>query len=179
MHMKSTRRRLLGHLFLTAVLGCLGVVLFLLWLAWSTNKGSKNYTLIEDGFYMGGDGKSPPSGTTAVLNLCENDDPYRTEVCLWEPIPDAAPAPDLDWLRHMVKFVDDNRRAGRKTFVHCRNGVSRSGLVVVAYLMFKNHWTRDEALEFVRSKREIARPNSAFMELLLLWEREVRNATLK
>ena len=177
MRMKITRRPLLGRLFLTAVLACLGVVLFLFWLAWFMNEGSKNYTLIEDGLYMGGDEKSPPFGTTAVLNLCEKEDPYRTDVYLWEPIPDAAPAPDLDWLRRMVKFVDDNRRAGRKTFVHCRNGVSRSGLVVVAYLMFKNRWTRDEALEFVRSKREIARPNPAFMERLLEWEHEVRSST--
>jgi hypothetical protein len=175
MGMKITHRRIMGRLFLTSVLGCVGVVLFLLWLAWSMNEGSKNYTLIEDGLYMGGDEKAPPFGTTAILNLCENDDPYRTDVYLWEPIADAAPAPDLDWLRRVVNFVDDNRRAGRNTFVHCRNGVSRSGLVVVAYLMFKNHWTRDEALAFVRSKREIARPNQAFMERLLEWEREVKD----
>jgi len=167
--MKITRRRLLGLLLIAAVLSCLGGVLILSWIAWSMNEGSKNYTLIEDGLYMGGDEKAPPSGTTAVLNLCENEDPYRTDVYLWEPIPDAVPAPDLDWLRRVVRFVDDNRQAGRITFVHCRNGVSRSGLVVVAYLMFKNHWTRDEALEFVRSKRAITRPNQAFMELLQVW----------
>jgi protein-tyrosine phosphatase len=38
----------------------------------------------------------------------------------------------------MVAAVDANRRAGRTTFVHCRNGVSRSGMVVTAYLMWKN-----------------------------------------
>jgi hypothetical protein len=138
------------------------------------NEGSNNYTLIEDGLYMGGDENAPPLGTTAVLNLCEKEDPYRTDIYLWEPIPDAAPAPNLDWLRRMVTFVDDNRRAGRTVFVHCRNGVSRSGMVVVAYEMYKHRWNRDQALEFVRSKREMARPNPAFMERLLEWEREVK-----
>ena len=48
-------------------------------------------------------------------------------------------------------------------------------MVVVAYLMFKNAWSRDEALEFVRNKRAIVRPHPAFMSLLLDWE-EVLNA---
>ena len=44
--------------------------------------------------------------------------------------------------------------------------------MTVAYLMAKNHWTRDEALEFVRSRRPVVCPNPAFMELLLEWERK-------
>ena len=54
------------------------------------------------------------------------------------------------------------RFADRVTFVHCRNGVSRSGLVVTAYLMHEHRWGRDEALAFLRTKRPIARPNVAF-----------------
>ena len=73
----------------------------------------------------------------------------------------------------MVEFVDAQRRAGATVYVHCFAGVSRSGMVVVAYLMFKNKWTRDEALAFVRTKRDIVRPNPAFMEQLSAWERVV------
>jgi len=72
--------------------------------------------------------------------------------------------------------VDAQRQAGRTVFVHCFAGVSRSGMVVTAYLMFKHGWTRDQALEFVRSKRPSAKPNGAFMELLLEWERELKIA---
>jgi hypothetical protein len=171
---KKGSDRILGLALPGIVLLGLGVVGGLLALAWWMDEGSNNYTLIEDGLYMGGDENSPPSGTTAVLNLCEKDDPYRTDHYLWEPIPDAAPAPDIAWLRRMVQFVDDNRIAGRTVFVHCRNGVSRSGMVVVAYEMYKHRWSRDQALEFVRSKREMARPNPAFMERLLEWERELK-----
>jgi protein-tyrosine phosphatase len=89
----------------------------------------------------------------------------------WEPIPDAEPAPNLDWLRRQVGFIEEQRQAGRAVFVHCRNGVSRSGMVVVAYLMAQHGWSRDEALTFVRSKRDVARPNPAFMRLLKEWER--------
>src|SRR6266511_1064271 len=93
-----------------------------------------NYSLIEDGLYMGGSVNRPPPRTTAVLNLCHSRDPYRCQVHVWDSIPDAAPAPSLDWLRDQVEFVHAQRRAGRTTYVHCSAGRSRSGMVVTAYL---------------------------------------------
>src|SRR6202011_4872495 len=116
----------------------------------------------------------PPPGTMAVLNLCEAADPYQAEAHKWEAIRDAEPAPNIDWLRQMVEFVDTKRQAGLTVFVHCRAGVSRSGMVVTAYEMSKNHWTRDQALAFVRTRRPITRPNPAFMQRLLEWEQVVK-----
>jgi hypothetical protein len=157
------------HLLLLILLGCVGIWLFLLWLERSYRQ-EENDSLIEDGLYMGGYVDGPPPGTGAVLNLCEIDDPYRANTHAWEPIRDTGPAPDLAWLRRMVEFVDARRRAGDTTYVHCRNGVSRSGMVVTAYFMQRNNWSCDQALAFVRSKRAITRPNPAFMERLLEWE---------
>ncbi len=79
----------------------------------------ENYSLIEDGLYLGGDVARPPPGTRAVLNLCEKPDSYRADVALWEPIADAEPAPDVEWLRRMVQFVDFNRREveGRRSSI--------------------------------------------------------------
>jgi hypothetical protein len=167
--MKITRRRFLGIL----LAGCIAAWLVLVGLERHYQEGA-NYSRIEDGLYMGGAVAEPPPGTTAVLNLCELKDPYGTDNSLWEPIPDRAPAPSIDWLRRMVAFVAAKRQAGLTTFVHCRMGASRSGMVVVAYLMSRNHWTRDRALAFVRSKRPQTRPNPAFMERLLDWERELK-----
>ncbi len=133
-----------------------------------------NYSRIEEDLYLGGLVPRPPPGATAVLNLCEADDPYRAAAYLWQPIPDTEPAPSLDWLREQVRFVDDQREAGRVVFVHCRNGVSRSSLVVVAHLMARHGWSRDEALAFVRSRREAVRPNPAFLRLLQDWEKFLR-----
>ena len=129
-----------------------------------------NYTLIEKGLYLGGDVPKPPPRTKAVLNLCEKKDPYQCETHVWEPIRDAEPAPDLDWLRKKVELIEARRKAGDTVYVHCRNGVSRSGMVIVAYEMHKNRWTRDEALKFVRSRRPITRPNPAFWDRLREWE---------
>jgi protein-tyrosine phosphatase len=160
------------------IIASLAVTGFSLVVDWQTRE-LPNYTRIEDGLYLGGCVPEPPSGTRAVLNLCEFDDSYRPEVYRWRAIPDAAPAPTLDWLRQQVEFIDEQRRAGRPVFVHCYAGVSRSALVTTAYLMRRNGWSRDQALQFLQSRREVVRPNAAFLLLLLEWEAVVRRgATL-
>ncbi len=176
---KTTRFRILLVLIIGTLLG----LLLPLWM--KLNREIKEadtelttiyppYSLIEDGLYMGGFSKKIPPGTQAVLNLSESPALYKSDFYEWSPIPDSAPAPSIDWLKKQVDFVDTQRRAGRTVYVHCAAGVSRSGMVVTAYEMQKNRWTRDKALLFVRSKRPNARPNPAFMDLLLKWERMVK-----
>jgi predicted protein tyrosine phosphatase len=155
---------------------CVGALLFLWGLDWWYRE-EPTYSLIEDGLYLGGALTEPPPGTQAVLNLCEVEDTYRCDTHVWKPIRDAAPAPSIDWLREQVEFVDSQRRAGNTVYIHCFAGISRSGMVVIAYLMLKNHWTVNEALAFVRSKRPIVRPNPAFMKLLCQWECELEGRT--
>jgi hypothetical protein len=134
-----------------------------------------NYSLIEDGLWLGGFVQEPPSGSKAVLNLCETEDPYRAESHKWEPIHDGEPVPNLDWLRQQVAFIESERVGGKGVFVHCRNGVSRSGMVLTAYLMRRENWSRDQALQFLRSRRPGVRPNPAFMKLLLEWEQVLKD----
>jgi Dual specificity phosphatase, catalytic domain len=133
-----------------------------------------NYTRIENGLWLGGYVAEPPSGTQAVLNLCETEDPYRVETHKWEPIRDAEPAPSLEWLRQQVGFIESERAAGHVVFVHCRNGVSRSGMVMAAFFMRREKWSLDQSLEFLRSRRPGVRPNPAFMRLLLEWEQSLK-----
>jgi protein-tyrosine phosphatase len=134
---------------------------------------SPNYSQIEPVLYLGGFVAEPPRGVKAVLNLCENQDPYQVEVHRWEPIRDAKPAPSFDWLREQVAFITAQREAGRTVFVHCRNGISRSGMVMVAYVMAQRGWSVEEALAFVRSRRMV-RPNSTFLPHLQEWEKSLR-----
>src|SRR5947209_18966007 len=151
--MEQKRRRY--WLVLAMVTAILAVLVYLAADRLSPNESYSrtNYSRIEDDLYLGGMLAEPPPGTRAVLNVCETEDPYRAEVHRWQPIPDAAPAPDLDWLRHQVEFIDEQRRAGRPVFVHCHAGISRGGMVVTAYLMFRDRCTRDEALALIRTKR--------------------------
>jgi protein-tyrosine phosphatase len=160
--------------FLRFLLIFLGLGVLLLIVEVSLTGERPNYSLIRAGLYQGGYVKSPPPKTKAVLNLCRLADPYKVEAHLWEPVKDSTPAPSITWLKKQVKFIDEQRQAGKTVYVHCRNGVSRSGMVVVAYVMYKDKLPRDKALAQVRTKRPITRPNPAFMERLLEWERALK-----
>jgi protein-tyrosine phosphatase len=133
----------------------------------------ENYTEIEPGLYLGDFVLAPPRGVKAVINLGELEDPYQAEVHIWERIPDRAPAPPLDWLRRMVERLHRERKAETATFVHCSSGKSRSAMLVAAYLMYKHGWTREQALQYIHSKRPQTRLNAAFVELLGDWERDL------
>ena len=177
-----------ARIFVIFLIGALLFWLLPLWLKLSIENEEADaqltgitppYSLIEEGLYVGGYSKNPPSGTQAVLNLSQSPALYKCDIYEWDPIPDSAPAPSIDWIRKRVEFVDTQRRASRTIYVHCAAGISRSAMVVIAYEMQKNHWTRDEALKFVRSKRPNTRPNEAFMKLLLEWESVVKKQNVE
>ena len=61
-------------------------------------------------------------------------------------------------------------KGDNKILVHCAAGISRSATVVVAYLMWNKKMTYENALTFVRKKRNI-QPNLGFIEQLKLFEK--------
>ena len=132
-----------------------------------------NYSLIEPGLYVGGSILKPPPDVTAVLNLCEIEDPYKVETHREMTIADEAPAPKIEWLKGAVGFVTEQRKAGKTVYIHCAMGISRANFVTSAYLMADRGWTRDEALKYIQNRRPQADPNEAFMERLLEWEKLV------
>jgi len=66
-------------------------------------------------------------------------------------------------LFHLVKMMDGYLSCGKQVVVNCFAGVSRSTTVVLAYLMYKNKWSLEEALDFVIDKRPIVDPNEGFI----------------
>ena len=55
------------------------------------------------------------------------------------------------------------------TFIHCLQGKSRSGSLVLSYLMKKNKWNLQKSMEFVKEKRNI-QPNPGFWKQLNEYE---------
>ena len=51
---------------------------------------------------------------------------------------------------------------GEKVLVHCAAGISRSGTVVVAYMMAKYNIRYEDAVRMVRAKRGCVCPNQGF-----------------
>ncbi|KAF8298000.1 hypothetical protein TcYC6_0076490 [Trypanosoma cruzi] len=73
----------------------------------------------------------------------------------------------------VIRFVEEARLKGGKTFIHCHQGVSRSCSFVIAYVMWHQGICYDRAFEFVRSKRQVCSPNTGFYVNLLLWENQL------
>ncbi|KAF8535494.1 protein-tyrosine phosphatase-like protein [Trichophaea hybrida] len=72
---------------------------------------------------------------------------------------------DKDW-PPSVPTLQPEREV--RVFVHCRAGISRSGSVVVAYVMKNYCLDFTAALSLVREKRQIVNPNHAFVSQLYL-----------
>lgn len=62
-----------------------------------------------------------------------------------------------------MKFI---KETDANVLVHCTAGVSRSGTIVLNYLMTEHSMRIDEALEFAREKRKIINPNTGFIKQL-------------
>ncbi|CAB9507233.1 specificity protein phosphatase 13 isoform B [Seminavis robusta] len=59
--------------------------------------------------------------------------------------------------------------------VHCASGISRSVSAVVAWLMVRQRYSLDRALEAVRVHRPLAKPNVGFMQQLQMLEKHNGN----
>jgi protein tyrosine phosphatase len=85
------------------------------------------------------------------------------------PIEDSVEESILSVLKDGVLFIDKNIKQGRKVLVHCEAGVSRSASLVIAWLMFSQKWTYQQALDYTKGKRDIIYPNFRFEQDLKLW----------
>ncbi|KAG7202206.1 hypothetical protein KM043_015880 [Ampulex compressa] len=60
-----------------------------------------------------------------------------------------------DNLRKKVGYPDIAEGSGHleTVYVHCKAGRTRSATLVGCYLMMKNHWTPEEAVDYMKAKR--------------------------
>lgn len=71
----------------------------------------------------------------------------------------------------ICRSIHEALQGPAKVLVHCCAGRSRSAAAVLAYLMWSQHMTVDEAHIFLRSKRVIVCPNPGFLKQLSLWQK--------
>ena len=85
-------------------------------------------------------------------------------------------------LYEVYHFISAARASGGKTLIHCQQGVSRSTVLGIGYLMMageeseNSEWTYADyqiAYSMVRSKRGISSPNLGFVCQLLAWSRRL------
>lgn len=143
---------------------------------------NKECSKIVEHIYLGSDtvAKSREvlrqNGITHVLNcvgfLCpeyfKNDLVYKT---LW--LQDS-PSEDITSILYDVfDYFEDVREQGGRVFVHCCQGVSRSTSLVIAYLMWKEGQSFDDAFQHVKAARGVTNPNMGFACQLLQCQKRV------
>jgi dual specificity MAP kinase phosphatase len=74
-------------------------------------------------------------------------------------------------IRYFKEAICYIENAIGKVYVHCWAGVSRSATIVIAYLMWKNKLSYNEAYWSVKNKRKFISPNEGFVKQLKDFER--------
>ncbi|KAK6933241.1 Dual specificity phosphatase, catalytic domain [Dillenia turbinata] len=142
----------------------------------------KECSKVAEHIYLGGDVVAKDrdilkqNGITHVLNcvgfICPEyfkaDFVYRT---LW--LQDS-PSEDITSILYDVfDYFEDVREQCGRVFVHCCQGVSRSTSLVIAYLMWREGQSFDDAFQYVKAARGIADPNMGFACQLLQCQKRV------
>ena len=79
------------------------------------------------------------------------------------PMADSLDQNLLHYIPSAMEFIEQGKREGRSTLVHCNAGVSRSGAVAVIWLMKSKGLSFDEALAYAKERRPIITPNTNFV----------------
>ncbi|KAI5057424.1 hypothetical protein GOP47_0027439 [Adiantum capillus-veneris] len=121
------------------------------------------------------------NGITHILNcvgfVCPEyfkaDFVYKT---LW--LQDSPCEDIISLLYDVFDYFEEVREQGDRVFVHCCQGVSRSTTLVIAYVMWKEHKSFEEAFQDVKAARGVANPNMGFACQLLQCQKRVHAAPI-
>ncbi|KAI5077013.1 hypothetical protein GOP47_0009078 [Adiantum capillus-veneris] len=85
-----------------------------------------------------------------------------------------SPCEDITSLLYDVfDYFEDVREQGGRVFVHCCQGVSRSTSLVIAYLMWRERSSFEDAFQDVKAARGVTNPNMGFACQLLQCQKRV------
>merc|ERR1719336_2637747 len=129
--------------------------------------------ILEDSLWLGNAGCAfnlswlQDHKITAVLNVSKQPSLFP-EYFRYKEVP----IEDADWedidahFNSCIRFIDDEIKNDGRVLVHCKRGISRSATIVVAFMMFKNGFTLEEAFSFVQLRRSVVDPNEGFVRQL-------------
>lgn len=105
-------------------------------------------------------------GTNPDLNLIDTNAEFYNDVNIdfyGIYALDMPTFPLHQYFQSVADYIDSALYSGGRVFVHCRQGISRSATLVLAYLMIKKNMTAQQALRLVKASREIC-PNEGFLQ---------------
>ncbi|KAI9113835.1 hypothetical protein K1719_015086 [Acacia pycnantha] len=142
----------------------------------------KECSRIAEHIYLGSDTVAKnhellrQNGITHVLNcvgfVCpeyfKSDFVYKT---LW--LQDSPTEDITSILYDVFDYFEDVREQGGRVLVHCCQGVSRSSSLVIAYLMWREGQSFEDAFQYVKTARGVTNPNMGFACQLLQCQKRV------
>ena len=110
-------------------------------------------------------------GITKVLCLMDyGATTYAEEDKLNQKIFEISDIPTQNIIKYFGKCFDFIK-GNEKILVHCMAGASRSATVVIAYVMWSQKKSYDEAYKMVSEKRSCIFPNDGFKDQLKMFEK--------
>lgn len=96
----------------------------------------------------------------------DDDDPYSADY-IRVPVNDCPNQKIIKYFISAIKFIEGALSANdgcikNRILCHCHAGISRSTTITISYLMYSRNLSLNDALIFVRARREIINPNQGF-----------------
>ncbi|XP_031385743.1 protein-tyrosine-phosphatase MKP1-like [Punica granatum] len=142
----------------------------------------KECSKIADHIYLGSDAVAKnretlrQNGITHVLNCVGFVSPeYFREDLVYKTLwLQDSPSEDITSILYDVfDYFEDVREQGGRVLVHCCQGVSRSTSLVIAYLMWRDGQSFEDAFQYVKAARGVTNPNMGFACQLLQRQKRV------
>lgn len=107
-------------------------------------------------------------GITHIVNLSRVNNVYpRDFIYLKIDVADEIDENIIQYFDPINDFIHSALINNGRVIVHCKAGKSRSSAVVTAYICAYYHYPLFEALDLVKRRRSIIRPNLGFMTQLI------------
>ena len=140
----------------------------------SSNKKNLNpecVEIIKDKLYLGNSDFSKIKENLDKFNIShilvcgfELETPFKNNFIYMKiPLQDKIEDSLLLYIDKCCDFIKN----GKKVFVHCNAGVSRSPSIIIGYLIKEEKMKFDDAYNLVKQKRNIIKPNETFYNELL------------
>ncbi|OJA21558.1 hypothetical protein AZE42_03247 [Rhizopogon vesiculosus] len=118
-------------------------------------------------------GKLARLGVTHVVSAIDFDItgmfPPQVQV-LHVPVRDTVEEQICEWFDCVVEFIKEALdKEDTKVLVHCFQGISRSPILICAYLVATTPMHPLESIKHVQAKRGIVSPNLGFRKQLVIW----------
>eukprot|EP00744_Colponema_vietnamica_P009036 GILI01012867.1.p1 GENE.GILI01012867.1~~GILI01012867.1.p1 ORF type:complete len:203 (+),score=28.47 GILI01012867.1:216-824(+) len=114
-------------------------------------------------------------GVTHIINITQNvDNLHPDKFCyLRIPVLDSPTEPIEQYFDQANEFIASAIDNGKRIYVHCEAGVSRSATIVIQYLMTRLGYTLEDAYYLVKEKRSCIAPNWGFFKKLCELEEQL------